>query len=116
MGYLSGIARAFFIRWKFDPTTAFITIVIAPLAIVVLRALARHTKIWVTYLVEGGLYWVSRLVLHSMAARLTLRKYCSLILAEKNRYLHVPSRQEIKLAIDSIFVTLQLTLVQDNLT
>ena len=53
-------------------------------------------------------YWLSRVVLHSLAARLTLRKYCSILLDGENRYLHVPSQHDIKLSVDTIFVTLHL--------
>src|ERR1017187_4498813 len=95
-------------RWKFDPTTAFMTVVIAPLGILLLKTLAKHTKIWFLYIVDGALYWLSRIVLHSLAARLTLRKYCSILLDGENRYLHVPSQHDIKLSVDAIFVTLHL--------
>ncbi|MGB9457883.1 MAG: NACHT domain-containing protein [Bryobacteraceae bacterium] len=100
--------QGFFSRWKFDPATAFVTVVIAPLGILLLKALAKHTKIWFIYLVDGVLYWLSRVVLHSLAARLTLRKYCSILLDGENRYLHVPSQHDIKLSVDTIFVTLHL--------
>jgi hypothetical protein len=67
--------------------------------------MSKHAKIWFSYLVDGVLYWLSRFVLHSLAARLTLRKYCSILLAGENRYLHVPSQHDIKLQVDTVFVT-----------
>jgi hypothetical protein len=94
--------------WKFDLATAVLTIVVAPIITLLLRAAARHLKAWISYLWDGLLYWLSRFVFHSLASRLSLRQYCRALLQADNRYLYVPSQRDIKLPVDEIFVTLQL--------
>jgi hypothetical protein len=95
-------------KWHPDPTTAIITIVIAPLGYLILRLLAKSAAIWTKHFVEGVLYWISRYITRSMAAQLTLKRYCRLQLKSDNRFLYVPSRFDIKLDVDDIFVTLRL--------
>jgi hypothetical protein len=97
-----------FSYWKFDPLTAIFTLLLAPLGIFLLKLLLKHLKEWVSYTVEGGMYWLSRLLKRSLAATLTLKRYCRLQLAGQNRYLHVPSSDDLKLEIDDVFVTLIL--------
>jgi hypothetical protein len=95
-------------HWRFDPMTAFLTIVIIPLGYMVLRLIAKYLKDWLSFLLDGLLYALSRVIMHSLASRLTLRRYCIILLASDNRFLHVPSRYDIKLSVDSVFVTLQM--------
>ena len=54
------------------------------------------------------MYWVGRLLIHSLAARFSLSRYCRLQLQRENKYIHVPSRNEVKLEIDRVFVKLTL--------
>lgn len=88
--------------------SSFVTIVVVPLLLLIFRSLAKHLKNWTSYLIDGLMYWASRAVLHSLAARLSLRKYARIQLQGDNQYLYVPSKKDIKLPVDQIFVTLQL--------
>jgi hypothetical protein len=94
--------------WKFDPVTAILTVVFAPLAMFLLKVVVKHLKELSSYIIEGGMYWISRFVKHSLAGALTLRRYCRLQLAGQNRYLYIPSSDDLKLEIDDVFVALML--------
>jgi hypothetical protein len=95
-------------KWHPDLKTAVITVVLVPVGLLILRTVARLLKLWTAFLLEGALYWISRFVIRSLAARLTLRRYCRLLLKGDNGTLYVPSRSDIKLNVDDIFITLQL--------
>jgi len=92
---------------KFDPWTAVVTLVIAPVVYVVLRTIGRHLKVLGKFATEGLLYAASRLFMRSLSARISLRKYCSMVLSS-TRYVHVPSRADVAIEIDQIYVTLSL--------
>jgi hypothetical protein len=94
--------------WKFDIRTAVLTVVVVPLTLFLLKILLKHLKRLSSYLLEGGMYWFSRFVMHSLAGALTLKRYCRLQLRGWNQYLHVPSTLDIKLNIDDVYVTLTL--------
>lgn len=87
--------------------TAFTTILLMPLLALTLRILARHGKVWIEAAADGILFWTSRFVLHGVAARVSLKAYCRLLLAA-TRYVPVPSTRDITLEIDKIFVGLNL--------
>ncbi|MBZ5562175.1 MAG: NACHT domain-containing protein [Acidobacteriia bacterium] len=91
-----------------DPATAIIVLVLFPVVRVLLKAARVHVKRWGAYLVEGLLYWLSRLVMHSLAARLTLTRYCAMQLEKENKYVYIPSRFDVKVEIDRVYVTLTL--------
>src|SRR6266446_3897658 len=91
----------------FDPWTAIITLIVAPVFIYVLRILARYLKLWSGFATEGVLHGLSRLFMHGLSARISLRRYCRLVMAS-TRYVAVPSRSELALEIDSMYVTLTL--------
>ncbi len=95
-------------RWHFDLPTLIITLVVAPLAVYLLGILRKHGKEWSGYVLEGFCYQVGRLLIHSLAARFSLKRYCRLELQKDNKFLYVPSRNDIKLAIDKVFVNLTL--------
>src|ERR1700728_265559 len=97
-----------FAKWHPDPITAVVTVVLVPIGLLMLRIVAKWLKTWVSYIWEGIFYWVSRFVMRSFAAQLTLKRYCRLHLKSDYRYLYVPSRHDIKIDVDDIFVTLQL--------
>ena len=92
---------------RFDPWTAIITLIVAPVFIYVLRILARYLKLWSGFATEGVLHGLSRLFMHGLSARISLRRYCRLVIAS-TRYVAVPSRSELVLEIDSMYVTLTL--------
>src|SRR3954447_22618238 len=96
-------------KWHPDPITAIVTIVLVPLGFLILRTFAKSLKTWVSYLLDGILYWASRSILRSLAAQLSLKRYCKLQLGRsENRFLHVPSKYDITLDVDDTFITLQL--------
>lgn len=87
--------------------TAFTTILLMPLIVRVFKLLGQHARSWLDVAVDGSLYWVSRFILHSLAARVSLKAYCRLLLAS-TRHVPVPSTRDINLDLDAIFVTLNL--------
>lgn len=101
-------------NWHFDIPTLFITLLVAPVGLYLLAILRKHAKTWGGFLVEGVCYWSGRLIVHSLAARFTLRRYCRLQLLKENKYLYVPSRSDVKLEIDKVFVNLTLEEQSDS--
>ena len=95
-------------HWHLDIPTLLITLFVLPLATYLIGIIRRHAKLWGGYLVEGLMYWLGRLVVHSIAARFSLRRYCRLQLQKENQYVYVPSRGDVKLEIDRVFVNLTL--------
>jgi hypothetical protein len=93
---------------KFDPRTALITLVLAPLGIYLARMLLAHLKKLGGYVLEGILEQSSRVVTQSAAGRLTLRRYCRVQLGGATQYLSVPSRVDVLLEIDRAYVPLVL--------
>src|SRR5205085_94474 len=92
---------------KFDPWTAVITLVVAPVVYVVLRTIGRHLKVLGKFATEGLLAAVSHIFMRSLSARISLRKYCRTLLSS-TRYVHVPSRADVAIELDQIYVTLSL--------
>lgn len=95
-------------NWKFDPITSLLTVVIVPTAIYVLVRIRGFLKQAIGYLLDGIVYTLNKIVVHRVAASLTLRRYCRLQLAGPTRYLRVPASAEISIDIDRIFVPLTL--------
>lgn len=91
-----------------DPLTVLVTLLVLPLVYALLRIIRSYLKNWGAYLIEGVLYWLSRAIIHSLAGQLTLRRYCGLQIQKENKYLYVPSRHDVKVEIDRVFVTLTL--------
>lgn len=99
----------FLANWKPDLITAAITAFVLPLLYLLRRIIIKHIKDWTSYAIEGIMYFFGRTIRHSLAAALTLKRYCRLQLGdEKYKFLHVPSRIEINVDIDRVFVTLTL--------
>jgi hypothetical protein len=103
----SGIAQRLR-NWHFDIPTLLLTLLALPLITYFIGILRKHGKAWGGYLVEGACYWFGRFLMHSLSARFSLRRYCRLQLQKENQYLHVPSRNDVKLRIDQVFVNLRL--------
>src|ERR1035441_5780129 len=94
--------------WHFDIPTLIVTLLVVPLVTYFLGILRKHGKTWGGFLFEGACYTVGRVVMHSLAARFTLKRYCRLELQKENKYLYVPSSSDVKLEIDRVFVNLTL--------
>jgi hypothetical protein len=91
-----------------DPISILVTVLVLPLVYAFIRIIRNYLKIWGTYFLDGTLYWLSRSVIHSLAGRMTLKRYCRLQLQKENKYLYVPSKHDVKVEIDRVFVTLTL--------
>src|SRR5579859_7940615 len=98
----------YFRHWHLDIPTLLITLLALPLITYFIGIIRKHGKIWGSYAIEGAMYWLGRLLIHSLAARFSLSKYCRLQLQKDNKYVYVPSRNEVKLEIDKVFVKLTL--------
>lgn len=100
-----------FIAIDLDFKTAVIsavtTIVLSPVLLLVLKITARHVLKWVDSLVDGMLYWLSRYIIHGLAARMSLKAYCRLLLSS-TKFVPVPSSRDVNLEIDNIFIALNL--------
>src|SRR5688572_15528588 len=94
--------------FSFDVRTALLTAVAIPIASYLVRALVKHGREWLAYLVEGVLYEVSAPIKHPVASRFSLKRYARLQLASTTRFLPVPSSQDLKLDVDTTFVPLTL--------
>jgi NACHT domain len=97
-----------FSNWKFDPVTSVLTMVLAPVGIYLLVVVRRFLKDAFRYLVDGIVYALNKIVVHRVAASMTLKRYCRLQLAGSTRYLRVPATAEINIDIDRIFIPLIL--------
>lgn len=95
-------------HWRLDVPTLIVTLLLIPLATYFISILRKHGRAWGGFLVEGVCYGIGRFLIHSMAARFTLRRYCRLERHKENQYLYVPSRNDVKLEIDRVFVNLTL--------
>lgn len=102
-----------FSGFHFDWRTSLITLIGMPLLYWILSIIRKHFKTWAFYLLEGVLYHLSRHINHSLAASLSVRRYCKIQLGiQKYKKLYVPSRFDINLDIDKMYVP--LTLKKDN--
>lgn len=93
--------------YRFDPWTAVLTLIVAPVVFLIFRIIARYLKVWSAFATEGLLHGVSRLFMHGLSARISMRRYSRLMIAA-TKYVTVPSRNEIALEIDAMYVTLTL--------
>jgi NACHT domain len=94
--------------WKFDPISSFLTIVLVPTGIYILVIIRRFLKEAVGYLIDGIVYALNKIVVHRVAASLTIKRYCRLQLAGSTKFLRIPASTEITIDIDRIFVPLVL--------
>lgn len=94
-------------NWHFDFLTFLLTAVGTPILIYILFATRKFVRENIRYVYDGLLFYVSKALARRIAANLTLRQYCRLVL-NSDRHLHVPASQEINLDIDSIYVHLLL--------
>jgi len=94
-------------KWHLDPLSILIGVFLMPVVTIATVSISRKLKAWASFLIDGCLYWVSRVVLRSLAAQLSLKRYCHLMLGF-NDELFIPSRFDTKIPLDDIFITLQL--------
>jgi len=99
---------SFLHNWEFDLTSAIITVLVTPLILYLLRIIKKYLEDWGGFLIDGTMYWISRKFKRSLAARLSLKRYCRLILQGPSKYLHVPSSSDITIETDKTYVTLSL--------
>ena len=93
---------------RLDPFTAVIVSIFLPAVYVVLNLTRHQVKAGTIYIANGAFYGIAAALTRRAAARLTLRRICSIQLAGESKYLHVPSTQEIQVEVDKIFVPLVL--------
>lgn len=95
-------------NWKFDPLSSVITGVILPILTIIVVITVRNLKEWTQYWLDGLFYRVGPLIRRSVAARMSLKRYCVLSLRGQSRRLPVPSRTDVALDTDAVFVPLRL--------
>lgn len=96
------------IAWKFDPISPFLTMILVPTGIYIVYAIRKFLKDAISYIVDGLVYALNKIVVHRVAASLTLKRYCRLQLAGPTKTLRIPSSIEISVEIDQIFIPLVL--------
>src|SRR5437660_5790374 len=87
-GNVSGAYSMKILALPFDPWTAIVTLTVAPVFYFILRILARHLQLWSGFATEGVLHGLSRFFMHGLSARISLRRYCRLVIAS-TRYVAV---------------------------
>lgn len=94
----------------FDPLTAIITIIVAPIAYYVLRRVVAFIRANASEVLDAIFYLLGKLFTQSLMNRVSLRRYCRSCLAEDGgtSYLPVPGRETVQLETDSVFVPLVL--------
>ncbi|MCX6376145.1 MAG: NACHT domain-containing protein, partial [Armatimonadetes bacterium] len=95
-------------KLQLDPVTALVTALFMSVAYYLGKIVVRYVRFLGGYAVEGMMYWASRFLMPSMAAVLTMKRYCRLQLAGQSGTLHVPSRMDVNLDIDTVYITLAL--------
>jgi len=102
-------------KWGLDPKSVLYTSLAIPIGGFLIKIILKHLKDWVQYLSEGILYIISKYIKHSLAASLSMKRYCRLQLGnEKIKYLHIPSIRDISLSIDKIFVNLTISYYEEQ--
>jgi uncharacterized Tic20 family protein len=82
---------------------------IGPFLLWVTLVARRILKDRAQYAIEAALYTVSRTLTHSVAATATLKRYSRVALSDQHlAHVHIPSRRDISLPIDAVFVPLKL--------
>jgi hypothetical protein len=95
-------------NWKFDPLTSLVTVILVPLGLFLGKLIVKNLKDWTQYALDGILYHLGKKFKLSIASRLTMRHYCNLMLRGQSKTLPVPSKRDVVLDTDSVFVPLRL--------
>ncbi|MFI6401450.1 NACHT domain-containing protein [Streptomyces sp. NPDC050548] len=94
---------------NFDPGTAIISLVVAPVLYFALRRLGKFLKQNTQIALEALFFHLGKSFRSSLAMRVSLRKYCRAGLSDpRYRYLIVPGRDQVSLEADKAFVSLKL--------
>ena len=99
----------FLAHWQPDLPSIVFTLVAMPVALFLGRILLNQAKQITRYLIEGLIYFTARSIRHSIAANMSLTKYCRSRLQGEERNLYVPSTIDITLDIDNVFIPLTLS-------
>jgi predicted NACHT family NTPase len=98
-----------FVNLLLHPPNIIYTALILPVGYVAARIIKRFIGDSSSYLLNGVLFFVTRVFYRSAAAKLTLQRYAVLELsADSNRKIKIPSARDVFLNIDDIFVPLYL--------
>jgi hypothetical protein len=111
LSYLSDLFK----KIDFDLKTFIYTLLLIPMFLVIKRIVIKYVKDWTEYLVDGLMYFLSRYIKQSLAASLSMRRYCKLQLGNESiKYLYIPSTLDINLDIDKIFVNLTISYIDEE--
>lgn len=95
--------------------TLIFTLLLAPLFFVVRKIVIKYIKEWGEYFIDGIMHFCSIYIKQSLAASLSLKRYCKLQLGNDSvKFLNIPSSQDISLDIDKIFVNLTISYNDEN--
>jgi hypothetical protein len=101
-------------------TTDFISGVVVTVLFPVLMFLGttalRHLKRWAEEQIETAAYYLDKSFRFSFSAILSLKRYSRLQLSSNIRYLYVPSTQDVRVEVDTVFVPLTLRTPWGNST
>lgn len=104
-----------FKKIDFDLKTFICTLFIIPVFLVLRRVVVKYVKEWTEYLADGLMYLLSRYIRQSLAASLSMRRYCKLQMGNESiKYLYIPSTLDINLDIDKIFVNLTISYIDED--
>lgn len=96
-------------RIRYDIGTGVVTIIMLPLLYLVLRKVFSFLKRLLTYILDWLTWSASRTLFHSLASRISLRRYCAEQLTHaRTRYLRVPGTVDVALETDSVYVSMVL--------
>ncbi|MFN8517372.1 MAG: NACHT domain-containing protein, partial [Chloroflexia bacterium] len=93
------------LHWLWDHRVALIGTLLPASA---LASVGVYYRQKLSYVVEGILFALNRPIAHALAASLSLKRYCSLLLTDDVLLLRVASTSDVTLNIDQIYVTLGL--------
>jgi len=91
-----------------DIRTLIFSFIIIPSLMYLWSITKNHIKYATRYVADIFIYYFGRVLKPSLLGSLTLKRYCRNKLSEENRFLYVPSSLDIKLEIDTVFVSLNL--------
>jgi hypothetical protein len=96
-------------KLRYDITTGVITIILLPLAYLILRKIFSILKKLFSYLLDWVIWSIGRSVFHTLASRISLRRYCAeQLLNARTRYLRVPGAGDVALETDTVYVSMTL--------
>jgi len=95
--------------FHYDWGTGIVTAVALPMLVTIGLIIRRFSKTVITYLGEGAIFTISRVIFRRLSASLTLARDAKLALAGTSNVLHIPSStSDMSLRLDDVFVPLSL--------